>query len=499
MPDTQQILHNLKFSRLKGITNLQEILFDEKPLTAILGVNGCGKSTILYSLACCYQPIEGSGRENFRFSHFFTPTTDATWAGSKFSMEHTFRREQIEYSRQTSHYSKQADRWAPRYSTRPERNIVFIGIQTCVPAIETENYTSLIKYETTTNNDALSRTILQKVGSIFNRNYTELNALSSAGGKKYAGLAYGEIRYSSLSMGAGEQRVLRIIQLTFNAPKYSLILIDEIDLLLHTDALKRLIQVLNDRAVDKSLQIVFTTHREAILELDSIVSIKHILQTPNKTYCFSNTKPDAIHRLTGVQERPLEIFVEDEMARAIITKELSSLGMQRIASITLFGAATNCFTVAAGLLLSGNLDFSNKVFILDGDVYRTREDRLARVKIALSGTEVGIEQKREVILASIRELTPGPQNTSPEVHLHKMIRALNLPGGDEITKIANEIEAVDDTHSFIGSIVSRLGENRAVGISQIINIASQSPEWPQYVGEISEWLRQRRDAFVEAN
>ncbi len=50
-----------------------------------------------------------------------------------------------------------------------------------------------------------------------------------------------------------------------------MILIDEIDLLLHDCAMQRLLEVAVTRANDKNLQIVFTTHRESILELSSLL------------------------------------------------------------------------------------------------------------------------------------------------------------------------------------------------------------------------------------
>ena len=51
MPVIPQSLDKVFFNRLKGLHNV-EISFGEKPVTAIFGVNGCGKSTILHALAC---------------------------------------------------------------------------------------------------------------------------------------------------------------------------------------------------------------------------------------------------------------------------------------------------------------------------------------------------------------------------------------------------------------------------------------------------------------
>ena len=304
-------------------------------------------------------------------------------------------------------------------------------------------------------------------------------------------------------MGAGEQQVLEILSAVFNAPKYGLILIDEIDLLLHTAALTRLTEILFDRAVDKSLQIIFTTHREAILDLKDKISIKHIhtIKEIPKTYCFSNTKPDALRRLTGQQDRPLEIFVEDEMALAIVEHELFRLGMKRVANITPYGAATNCFTLAAGLILSGGHNPESQLFLLDGDVYATRELQLERANAVLSGTEDYAVARRQNCLAGIKKLCA--QNgipLAPEAQLHSMIRSLPQQednGFNEIINLAAEIEAVDDTHSLIELIIRTLNVHRPVGLSTIVKVAALSPAWEPYVAELRDWLTDRRPGLIE--
>ena len=499
MPSSQHVAHSLKISKLKGISKLDEIRFDEKPLTAILGPNGCGKSTILHALACCYQPMEGSTQTNWRFREFFTPTTDSTWAGSSLVLTHSYREGEAVFTNVQTSYSKAADRWVPRYETRPRRHIAFIGIKSCVPRIEEETYTSLISYATTPHQD--TGLIKAKMSVVFNREYLELNIHQANSGRRYNGLALAGTRYSSLAMGAGEQRVLHILSIIFNAPKHALILVDEIDLLLHTAALKVLLNIIYERALEKSLQVVFTTHREAVLDLTSIISIKHIHTVSAKTYCFSNTKPDAMHRLTGHQQRPLEIFVEDDMARAIVESELLALQMKRISTVTKYGAATNCFTLAAGLILKGNHNFDHQLFLLDGDLYVTDKERLERVNKALSGTEGNADARRMQILGAICTLLaqPGPL-PSPEAQLHHMIRGLAQQtdiDSNEIIQIAFGIQAVDDAHSFIGKIIETLNVDKSVGLSMIVRVASLSEQWPSYVSELRSWLLALRPEFLE--
>lgn len=77
-------------------------------------------------------------------------------------------------------------------------------------------------------------------------------------------------------MGTGEQRTIKILEKVYSAEAYSLVLIDEIDLLLHISALQRLIRKLSEIATSKNLQIVFTTHFLAMDRLSDYVGIQYI-------------------------------------------------------------------------------------------------------------------------------------------------------------------------------------------------------------------------------
>lgn len=88
MAVSQQVLHLMKVKSLKNLKDL-EISFEGSSVTAILGPNGNGKSTILHALACSFSPNEFG--ENYKFSWFFLPSTDALWNDSKLSIIHSFR------------------------------------------------------------------------------------------------------------------------------------------------------------------------------------------------------------------------------------------------------------------------------------------------------------------------------------------------------------------------------------------------------------------------
>ena len=134
----KRVLKEIRIEKLKGINNL--VLKFDKKMVALMGVNGCGKSTILHALACAYTPYEKG--EDYKFCYFFTPNPDASWKGSSFTLINYDFNEKKEISKK---YEKQEDRWA-RYASRPQRDTYFMGISSSIPEIELEKKTSFINY-----------------------------------------------------------------------------------------------------------------------------------------------------------------------------------------------------------------------------------------------------------------------------------------------------------------------------------------------------------------
>lgn len=495
---SQQRVIRLDFDSLKNLKSFS-IDFNGKNLTAILGPNGCGKSTVIHALACCYQPIDETKSINYRFSYFFPPTTHATWQGSRFAMTHSYRVGQKEYENVLTNYEKQADRWKPIYKRRPSRYVSFIGIKTCVPQIEDESKQSLIQYSTQPLSDDLSLKVKEYASFIMNRNYINYN-IHEATGRKYIGVEYEDKCYSSLSMGAGEQRIFFILTELLKAPKYSLILIDEIDLLLHEDALSRLLDVLIKRADDKNLQIIFTTHAQLVINFSERINIRHISQTPEKTLCFKETRPDSIYRLTGKQDRYLEVFVEDDLAKAIVKKICGEIGLSKYVSIKEYGAVTNCFTLLAGMLLNNDENIDNMLFVIDGDVYKTSEEQRERIDSVLTGTTPRFKEMRDKALNYICKFMID-NGFQPEKFLHSLIVSLPRQNNEEYNEVINVAKAIcmtDDSHKYIDLIIERMDYERAVGLKVITDVIALSDKWQDFVLEIKGWLISKKEQIHES-
>lgn len=496
MAKSQQVLKNIFIENLKGLNDL-EIDFTEKPLVAILGPNGIGKSTILHAISCINNPVAGS--INHRLSEFFTPTTHSIWTGSSFIVHQDYRDGVNVTTNHRTHFRKVVGRWAPRYVTRIERYVSYIGIKTCVPIIENENQQSRIQFSTTPLTDVVSTRVRQLAGEILNKNYDEFNLHNSGATKQYIGVSTNGINYSSLSMGAGEQRIFYILSEVIKSPNYGLILIDEVDLLLHQDALIKLMEILNRIAIDKKLQIIFTTHSHAILNLD-FIAVRHLYQTPNKTLCFTQTKPDALQRLTGSQLRPLEIFVEDDLGLALIKKIGAEEGMSKYISIKSFGAAINCFTAVSGTILNNLSNQENMLFVLDGDEYSTDQEKKDKIERVLTGNTAHHEQQRQIAFERISQFEL-PAERRPEEYYHELICNLNDDDLNaenlEIVRAARQIVNPGDNHNYFDDIITRMDYSRAVGLNKLVDLVSMTPEWNNIKSNIRDWLNEKRVLVIE--
>jgi ABC-type lipoprotein export system ATPase subunit len=469
--------------------------FDGSPFTVVLGPNGNGKSTVIHALACAFQPVADG--ENYKYSSFFTPNSDALWQDSRLEITHSYREGASQHLRKIVEYTKRTDRWTPRYARRPGRDLFYIGIDKCVPLIESESRAARINYSTETIGEQVISVILDKASHILNRRYSAFNIHTSSG-KIFIGVESDGLKYSALSMSAGEQRVFYILEKIFRAGKHSLILIDEIDLLLHDSAMKKLVEVIHDRASDKNLQIIATTHRETILAQENLVNIRHIVIKSGRSLCFSETKPDAIKRLTGSQPRPIEVFAEDDLAAAIVKKIASQLKGIKYISVERYGAAKNCFIAVAGLLLGGE-ECEHSLFVLDGDVYRSDQEKLSCINGLLTGTDRRSTEYRSVALSKISQFEL-PDAMSPERYLHSIIVSMNVSVNDEhieIIECAREIHFVDDDHKYIDDLLIRLGWDREVGLSKIVDLVAMSDQWPEYVASVKSWMSHQIDKMSE--
>ncbi len=478
-------LERVTFSHLKGINDL-EISFGGKEVTAIFGVNGCGKSTILHALACLYRPNSCAGEKNY-FTRFFKKENLETWEGSKLSA-HFLCGDNTSERR----YEKARDRWTPRISKRPQRDVVYVGINSCVPDIEQMTIALSTCVMEADEEVELQQKIVKSASKIMNYNY-ESYKKASFRKKKFKKISRDTtLNYSSLTMGAGEQRLFLLLEVLYSLPHHSLLLIDELDLTLHTSALMRLVDEMVEIAKHKQLQIVFTTHREELCKRGDI-NIRHIWKPndSNKTFVLNNTTPECLQRLTGTLEKRLEIYVEDDLAEYIAKEVVRKSGLLPHTSFHRFGAAENAFVVAAGLDIQGVNDAGNRIILLDGDKYRTENERMEQMERVYSGTENDKKARRQRALSRIKQYIL-PEGEHPEHFLWGKLKEVN----NEYSQFAREISGgARDNHDYLNEVQRRSGETRSDFLGRLITSLAQQEFWDAYVKELIEWITSRKSAL----
>ncbi len=482
---SQQTIESIYIKKLKQLEDVT-CTFTDHNLTAILGINGCGKSTILHALACCYQP--STTGQNYRFSDFFLPSNFNVWDGSEFKIQYSFREGEVKRPNNTKIYKKTADRWS-RYVNRPKRDVFFIGIASCVPDIEKAKERTKINIANKGENQTL-QAIVDKISYILGGQYQNCYNGSRAK-KQYRIVKRDNLDYPSITMGAGEQRLLVILETVFSAPKYSLILIDELDLALHTQALNRLLDVLTEKANQKHLQIIFTTHRENITQRTDI-NIRHLYQANNKVFCFEGVNNACMDVLTGATSKPIKIFVEDQLSKSIIKAIAKGLKIQRYCEINTFGDIQNGFTVAAVKAVEDR-HTENILVVLDGDKYVSDEEKRSIIEKRFSGNTQYENDVRAKALSLIKEYN-HPQHKSPDRFIIDTVREQNKES--EIHDIVLALGELQDDHDYTENIADKLGIDRKAAGEELIREILNSNEWENYVRPINEWLQNRKQALA---
>ena len=493
MNDFENCLKKVYFKKLK---NLRDLTIDFTPnnVTGIFGENGSGKSTIIHALSAVFQPIKKNPTDNrifeeYKFSDFFKSTSIYDWKDCSFKITYMVKSSNV-FEEKEKEFSK-TSRWKPKYTTRPRRCVFFIGINTCVPEVETETSTSRINF-----NKDYSMTSKEKIcnimSEIFNRKYIETSGYRTSR-KTYTAITQENIgEYSSLSMGAGEQRTFKILKTLLDAPKESLLIIDEIDLTLHTRALNKLLDHIVKISNEKNLQVIFTSHREEILKRKDI-NIRNILQLENNTLCFSDCPSECLYKLTGKYDKKIHIFVEDSFSKEIISKLTESLNIRKYCLITMFGAIENAFTIAATKVIEQD-DLESTIIVTDGDKYLTEDEKRKQLKKHLSGTESGHKEKINKAIKLLFQYDLE-ENSNPEYYIYTILKELD--NECDIVSKSKEIAVKIDKHNYINDIIREIyGDNCCeIYYGRVMDLVSTTPRWDDLVKNVKKILSEKKKAF----
>lgn len=252
-------LSKLVLKKVRGFKE-EPVSFDF-PVTAIIGPNGGGKTTVLGAAGCAYKDVPPK--------RFFSKSGKYDESMQDWSIEYELIDRSInkrDSFRRTAGFKNR--RWKREAANRP---VLIFGVSRTVPANERSellrcasgSFTVPESNETNfseTLNTAVSR-ILGKDVSGFKQLKVDKGRVTLLTGKTSRGTGYSEFHF-----GAGESSIIRMVADIEAADDQSLVLIEEIENGLHPVATVRLVEYLLDVAERKRMQIIFTTHSNEALQ-----------------------------------------------------------------------------------------------------------------------------------------------------------------------------------------------------------------------------------------
>ncbi|WP_253556670.1 ATP-dependent nuclease, partial [Robbsia andropogonis] len=354
-----QYLLRINVEKARAFTS-KSISFDF-PVTALIGPNGGGKTTMLGAAACAYLDTKPS--------RFFSKSGrfDASMQNWKFEHEmidRAVRRD--EPFRRTAKFTNY--RWT-RDAVR--RAVQMHGVSRTVPATERPEMLRCVgaHFDVEENQiSAIPPEACQAVASILDKDVSDFKFLSvDTVGRVtlIAGTTGTGDAYSEFHFGAGESSIIRMVISLEAMPENSLVLIEEIENGLHPIATIRLVEYLIDLAYRRKIQTIFTTHsNDALKPLPS----KAIWAAVNGELYQGKLDIGSLRAISGQVDSRLVIFVEDKFAKLWVEELLRSdreVAMDAISVHAMEGDGT-----ALKVHLAHNLNPSvqqTSICILDGD------------------------------------------------------------------------------------------------------------------------------------
>ncbi len=363
----RKYLKRVLLKKLRGFED-REVSF-EFPVTALVGPNGGGKTTILGAAAMLYKSV--MPRRFFAKSGKYDESMK-DWA-IEYDLIDRDLKERIGLQRTASFKALKWNRNAV------DREVLIFGVTRTVPATERRELVRALggRYEAKSE-ATLPAQVADEVEKILGKpiaGYSKLNVDEQGRVSFFAGSTEGGQKYSEFHFGAGEASVIRIVAEVEAAADNALILIEEIENGLHPIATRRMVEYLIDVARRKSCQVIFTTHsNDALGPLPS----RAIWAAYNGEVLQGKLDIRALRTITGQIEASLAIFVEDNFAELMVVTALRYGGVEMDAvKVHAMGGYGPAITVNEQHNEDPTAQFKS-LCLLDGD-QRDKADANARV------------------------------------------------------------------------------------------------------------------------
>lgn len=428
---------------LRGLTPF-EVKFDF-PIAAFAGVNGAGKSTLL-AIACCAFHNKKNGFKlpkrktpYYTFSDFFVQHRNELSPQGieiQYSIAHNNwaitdwwpHKEGINYQ---SRKKPKDGRWSD-YAVRIKKNVVFLGIDRIVPHAERSQSRSYSKYFKEGAAKGWEDDVKNIVGTILGKTYDKFHYVEHTRYSLPIVMVNG-VTYSGFNMGAGENALFEIFSTIYSSGGNTLLVLDEIELGLHSKAQKIFMEKLKQICMSTNTQVICTTHSKEIFSCLPDDARFFIERVGGETKIIPEISPEfAFSKMSAVVNNELDIFVEDNVAEVLLQKILPADVRSRI-NIMVIGSASAIARQLAALHIRG--EQKPTIAIFDGD---QRNKESINFKHAKSMNENCGEDFEQWYKSRISYL---PGDTWPEAWIIQQCKSARIQASEELSL---DIGRIDD-------------------------------------------------------
>jgi AAA15 family ATPase/GTPase len=366
-------LDQITIKNLRGISDLP-IEFNY-PVTVIAGPNACGKSTVLFTCACAYEPSNSNPR-NYTPASLF-PNLSVLKRGvsdqelhTSFEFHYTINRKKVSM-RWAKGKSWNKSYMGQKNSKQPKSDIYLRTLANLASPSEVRALLQISNSPVLTIDDITSD-LLAFAQRILPIQYSKVSLIK----KENRDLLFvhrdnesNNASYSEFHMSAGERAILRISKDISNL-RNALILIDEIEAGLHPFTQRQLMLELQRIALRNDLQIIVTSHSPVIL--DSVpLEARIFLERTDDNVIEKPAYKDIIQKaLYGQSTEKLSLLCEDEIGENFVLGVLDFLNpkLNLIHDDIKVGRDTGKEEFPAHIMALGKFSKLNEfIFVLDGD------------------------------------------------------------------------------------------------------------------------------------
>jgi predicted ATPase len=366
-------LDQVRIQRLRGIADLR-VAFPF-PVCVLAGANGCGKSTVLFSLASAYSGTAPG--ETFTpaklFPDFRPKSSDLADQPEAAELEFTYTAGgqglSMAWKRGKSKWNKSF--FGRKRGTQPERAVYLHTLAKLTNPSEVRSVIQLAQRKFESNEiDASNIAFAQRILGL---HYAHLMIAR----ERRRDLLVAEradtdgpaVRYSEFHMSAGERAVIRL-SIRLSKQMDALVLVDEVEAGLHPLVQQMLMLELQRLALRNRLQIVCTTHSPAVLDtvpMEARLFLERISTNVVRREAYRDVIQKALY---GRSQNALSFLCEDEESESFVRGLLDYLGpkLDLLQNDIEVGRNTGKDQYLAHLeTLARFRKLADIVFVLDGD------------------------------------------------------------------------------------------------------------------------------------